>query len=573
MTILAFRLNSIFSNLFPKRRHVLDALKKHIHENGFDEAFPLVVGYGPWTEHDLLLDGHCRRQVCEELGIEKVPVVRRFFESEDEAIEYMIHVQKDRRNLTDAEILNCVAILDRRKEPSFRGNQYGCGEAQRCASPDDGKSAKRTADTLGIGARKVEQVRTVIEHADEELKRAISTGKKSINKAYQETQSRRKMEETQKEPQQEDSVETEEIIHEVQEEDVDHEKIHDSSSEEDHLDKHVMKLECWVADTTSRFDSDSIDYMIVGQGTPPASASENQQVFVAPWMATPQGKSIGPAEDMADQEASTPTPLPKPNVVNVENYDAEGWYALEQEWAKFIPGLVPDPPEGIEVATGIEEPHAVGDAASGNDEPSPQSEVQGVDPALEKLATSLEMGHGEWTRLEKWAKRYGVIVYTLSDNRRKVDRRKFFALVQSVKGLNDILKGPVKPEYAWFPETFHRICLENGHNVSAPDCGDGFEVNLLLDHLCFKGVYSGGSHHPQNEESITRKLAFLIENWTEVCTDVKKYGFIQDRSDSPSFDWVVRYGENIFDCVHHKMQAIARVQLEQIFGNAGIALS
>ena len=51
-------------------------------------AFPLILAYGPWTEHDVLLDGHSRQQVCEELGLEEAPVVRRYFDTEDTALEY-----------------------------------------------------------------------------------------------------------------------------------------------------------------------------------------------------------------------------------------------------------------------------------------------------------------------------------------------------------------------------------------------------------------------------------------------------------------------------------------------------
>ena len=151
---MEIRIHSTFDALFPKRPHVLDGLKKHIQDHGFDDAFPLILAYGPWTEHDVLLDGHCRRQVCEELGLETVPVVRRYFETEDAALEYMIHVQKDRRNLTDAEIVTCVATFDARKDPYFHGNQHVPGLAQRCATPPSGKSAEKTAEVLALASGK-----------------------------------------------------------------------------------------------------------------------------------------------------------------------------------------------------------------------------------------------------------------------------------------------------------------------------------------------------------------------------------------------------------------------------------
>jgi hypothetical protein len=75
-----------------------------------------------------------------------------------------IHRQQDRRNLTDAELLKCIQWMDQRKERGGdRGNQYTGGKAQSCALP---KSADQTAQTLGISARKVERVRTVMDHGD-----------------------------------------------------------------------------------------------------------------------------------------------------------------------------------------------------------------------------------------------------------------------------------------------------------------------------------------------------------------------------------------------------------------------
>ena len=280
-------------------------------------------------------------------------------------------------------------------------------------------------------------------------------------------------------------------------------------------------------------------------------------------------------EDTPNEKDSPPAPAGEPSGVDLLNYDTDGWYELERRWAPYIPGVVADAPEEIEVPKAIEGKTIEGSPTSADERPlsSPESEAKPVDPALEKIASSLEEGQGQWTRLERWAKRSGVIVHTLSDNTRTVDRRKFFALARSLSQLNDILKGPVRPEHAWFPETFHRICRENGYDAPVPDCTDGFEVNLLLDHLCTKGVYAGGGHYPQDAASITKKLEFLVENWTEVCANAREYGFVQGRPDSPSFDWLVRYGEAVFNCIHHKMRAIAELRLNKIFQSAGMPLS
>jgi hypothetical protein len=349
------RLHDAFSNLFPKRSQVLDALKKHIHDHGYDDAFPLIVAHGPWAEHDMLLDGHCRRDVCEELGIEQVRVARRFFETEDEALAYMIHVQKDRRNLTDADIVNCLEILDKKKKAGRPKK-----EAQHCANFQTGKSAEELASTLGISTRKLEMARTVADHGGANITESIISGNLSINKAYKEIQMKRKMEEPDTEPQQEDSAEATEVIDKAQEQNMDHDMIHDLASEVNDSEDDARNPGCWVADIFNGLDSGSIDYLIVGRDTPPATINENQQIFLAPWTAPSQVDPGDIAKDVPNEETPAPTPPKQPSVANLTNYDAEGWYALEQEWAKFIPAFVPEPPEGIDVATAPGESPAEG---------------------------------------------------------------------------------------------------------------------------------------------------------------------------------------------------------------------
>ena len=333
-----------FSNLFPKSLPVLYGLKKHIRDNGFDTAFPLILAYGPWTQHDVLIDGHCRRQVCEELRIEKVPVVRRYFATEDEALEYMIHIQKDRRNLTDAEITSCVATLDQLKIVGRPNKLASCQ-----ANFETGKSAERTAAILGVSRDKVEKVRTILKHGDSEMKQSIQSGK-SINKVYNEIQTRRKMEQAQLELQQEVSEQPAQIIDNPPEQDIDHDMVHDLTSEVN--DPEDARSECWIADIIDSLESASIDYVVVGEGIPPANLAEGQQIFVAPWMAATQRETDNDAEDVLNEEAAPPQ---KPDIVNLSNYDAEGWEALEQAWAKYIPDLVSKTPQVVKGATVIEE--------------------------------------------------------------------------------------------------------------------------------------------------------------------------------------------------------------------------
>jgi len=57
-----------------------------------------------------------------------------------------------------------------------------------------GKSADTTAKVVGLAPRKVERVRTVLDHGDEQTKMSVQSGKTTINRAYNDTQERRRRE-------------------------------------------------------------------------------------------------------------------------------------------------------------------------------------------------------------------------------------------------------------------------------------------------------------------------------------------------------------------------------------------
>ncbi len=115
-------------------------------------------------------------------------------------MEKAIKLQRHRRNMTDADILTCVETLDKKRA---RGGDRR-SEARKSIPQDCGiekgkhSSAGETGELLGISGRKVEQVRTVMDHADEATKEAVKQGDLSINQACEATQKKRR--ETKKAP-------------------------------------------------------------------------------------------------------------------------------------------------------------------------------------------------------------------------------------------------------------------------------------------------------------------------------------------------------------------------------------
>lgn len=95
-----------------------------------------------------------------------------------------IHLQRHRRLFTDAEIIRCIEALDRKRQRGaingFRGNQYAKPEVVKASKEAISKSAQDTAQLVGISPRKVERARTVLEHAEEEVKEAVKAGEMSL---------------------------------------------------------------------------------------------------------------------------------------------------------------------------------------------------------------------------------------------------------------------------------------------------------------------------------------------------------------------------------------------------------
>ena len=167
-----------FKNLFPIREDTLDKIAESMKRYGFDRAHPIAV----WSGHNLtVVDGHTRLLAATNLGIEVIPVVLREFADENAALEYAIGSQRNRRNLTDAELMKCISALDQRKKKGPKKDR------------PLGKSADRTAMLLGTSRVKVERIRSILDHAPEEIKEAIRSGNLTINKAYVITMGKRKV--------------------------------------------------------------------------------------------------------------------------------------------------------------------------------------------------------------------------------------------------------------------------------------------------------------------------------------------------------------------------------------------
>ena len=104
-----------FASLFTIKPEVFEAIKADMKANGFDPSKPVNV----WKKPDgtrVLIDGYTRVRAAEELGLLRVTAYEKTFASEAEALAYAIHTQRDRRNLSDAELLRLIELVDHPQE-------------------------------------------------------------------------------------------------------------------------------------------------------------------------------------------------------------------------------------------------------------------------------------------------------------------------------------------------------------------------------------------------------------------------------------------------------------------------
>lgn len=159
-----------FNSLFPIRESVLSEIIDDMNTNGFDSCHPIVV----WNM--IVVDGHTRLRAAIAAGVEMVPIVSRNFTDEGNALEYAIRSQRNRRNLTEWELLQCLQKLDFRKR---------VGRPEKNASAPRGKSCELVAATLGISCKKVEKLRAILDYGTDEVKDALRQGKYTVNGAYE----------------------------------------------------------------------------------------------------------------------------------------------------------------------------------------------------------------------------------------------------------------------------------------------------------------------------------------------------------------------------------------------------
>lgn len=166
-----------FQKLFPIESSDLDNIAESMRKKGFYKNQHVLYAHIEDEDVSFLIDGHTRLQAARLAGLDKVAVYELNFETRDDATNFALELQLNRRNLTSAQLLQAI--------DKFKGNKkvgrksLAVGEAE-----PRGKSSEELARRLGVSTRKVEMGNAILQSGDKDLIASVENEDVSITAAY-----------------------------------------------------------------------------------------------------------------------------------------------------------------------------------------------------------------------------------------------------------------------------------------------------------------------------------------------------------------------------------------------------
>lgn len=168
--ISELKIDAEFKALYVQEEDKVHSIAENMKANGFDKSQPIII-----LSDGTIVDGHSRFMAATEAGLTEVAVVVKEFESRNEVLLYMEHLQLDRRNLTEAEKLIHFEKLQKLK-------------AQAKAEGEDVSlySDEEIAKKLDVSPRQVQKMKEVEKKASPEQLEAIRNGETTLNQVHKE---------------------------------------------------------------------------------------------------------------------------------------------------------------------------------------------------------------------------------------------------------------------------------------------------------------------------------------------------------------------------------------------------
>ena len=150
-----------FQNLFSIDDDLVAEIAENIKINGYDKSQPIHI----WKEQNIPIDGHTRLAVAKTAGMFEIPVYEHSFPDERSALLYAYSLQLNRRNLSDADLVNAV------QKYIELGGKTKKGRLREILSAKTGTSPATIARVMAVAK-------------NTEASNAVKTGKSSVNEEY-----------------------------------------------------------------------------------------------------------------------------------------------------------------------------------------------------------------------------------------------------------------------------------------------------------------------------------------------------------------------------------------------------
>jgi ParB-like chromosome segregation protein Spo0J len=200
------KINPEYSKLVsPLTNAEYNVLKSSISNEGLH--LPIII-----NQDNVILDGHNRLKICQELGVEPKFEVKEFSDQSKEK-EFVIEINLKRRHLNSFQIAELEYKMEdiykaRAKLRSLSNLRNVNKEINLSRAPNDaieevhkeqeketGKVSEVIAKRTGLSPRTYERVKKIIEEGPEEVKEKLRSNKTTIFKEYEKIQRDRKRQE------------------------------------------------------------------------------------------------------------------------------------------------------------------------------------------------------------------------------------------------------------------------------------------------------------------------------------------------------------------------------------------
>jgi len=165
--------------LHPLTEEEYFALKESIKENGI--LSDLII-----NPENVILDGHHRYKIAQELNIKDVPVKIKSFKSPLDELEFVLTINYKRRHANKFQLAEAyLKLLEIEKQRAAK-RKPGRGKKLAPNGADlVGKATEIVARKIGLSTRTLERALKVIKEGSETVKKKLRNEEWSINYAYQ----------------------------------------------------------------------------------------------------------------------------------------------------------------------------------------------------------------------------------------------------------------------------------------------------------------------------------------------------------------------------------------------------